>query len=147
MKIVIQRTSGVEVIIDGRIHSQTGSGLLILFGTKIGDTEKSCGYLADKTVNLRIFEDEQEKMNLSALDMAAEIMIVSQFTLYADTSKGRRPSYGDAQQPDQAKILYDRFIELIAASGLKTASGVFGASMDLKFTNQGPVTIIIEHEL
>lgn len=147
MKIVLQRTTGVDLIIDSQLHSQTGPGLLILFGTKKGDTEKSCGYLADKAVNLRIFEDEQQKMNLSALDTKAEIMIVSQFTLYADTTKGRRPSYGDAQEPEQAKTLYDRFIELVAASELKTASGVFGASMNLKFTNQGPVTIIIEHAL
>jgi D-tyrosyl-tRNA(Tyr) deacylase len=119
---------------------------MVLFGTREGDSEGSCGWLADKVVNLRIFEDDQGKMNRSAIDVGGEIMIVSQFTLYADTRKGRRPSYGQAQEPVEAERLYNRFIELVAASGLTTASGVFGAMMDVKFTNQGPVTIIIDHD-
>ena len=145
MKIIIQRTTGVELIIDGHLHSRTKAGLLILFGSMKGDREASCGYLADKAVNLRIFEDAQGKMNLSALDIGAEIMIVSQFTLYADTSKGRRPGFDRALDPIEAEPLYDRFVKLVAASDLVTNSGVFGASMDLRFTNHGPVTIIIEH--
>lgn len=147
MKIIIQRTTGVEVVIDGKPHSRTKAGLLILFGTMTGDTEASCGYLADKAVNLRIFEDNKGKMNLSALNIGAEIMVVSQFTLYADTTKGRRPGFDRAMDPIRAEPLYDRFVELVAASELVVQSGVFGASMDLKFTNHGPVTIIIEHVL
>lgn len=147
MKIVIQRTTAVEVIIAGQLHSQTKAGLLILFGTMKGDSEASCGYLADKAVNLRIFEDAEGKMNLSALDVGAQIMVVSQFTLYADTTKGRRPGFDLAMAPTEAEPLYDRFVELVAASELVTRSGVFGASMDLRFTNHGPVTIVIEHVL
>ncbi len=147
MRMVVQRSAGCEVWIDGSLHSSTGIGLMVLFGTRQGDPEESCGYLADKLVNLRIFEDDQDKMNLSALDVGAEIMIVSQFTLYADCRKGRRPSFGDAQKPAEAEPLYDRFVELVAASGLTTRTGVFGAVMDIKFTNKGPVTIVIEHEV
>ncbi|MFZ5981932.1 MAG: D-aminoacyl-tRNA deacylase [Candidatus Zixiibacteriota bacterium] len=147
MKIVVQRTRGVEVWIDSRLHSSTGAGLLILFGTKTGDTEASCGFLADKAVNLRIFEDDAGKMNLSALDINAEIMVVSQFTLYADTRKGRRPGFDQAMKPPEAERLYKRFVELTAASGLTVCTGIFGAVMDIKFTNHGPVTIILEHEL
>jgi len=147
MKLVIQRTSGVEVRIDNKLHSTTKDGLLVLFGTHRNDIEAFCGLLADKTVNLRIFEDEQDKMNLSALDKGAEIMIVSQFTLYADTRKGRRPAFTEAMEPVEAEKLYNRFIELVKASGLKVKTGVFGAKMDIRFTNHGPVTIILEHEL
>jgi D-aminoacyl-tRNA deacylase len=147
MRVLLQRTSGCEVWIDNRKHSATGDGLLLLFGTRSGDTEASCGWLADKAVNLRIFEDEEGKMNLSALDVGAEIMVVSQFTLYADSRKGRRPSFTDAMDPVEAEKLYDRFIELVAASGLTTRSGMFGAHMDIKFTNHGPVTILLEHEI
>lgn len=146
MRLVIQRTAMAEVWIEQERHSQTGPGLLILFGTRKGDTEESCGWLADKVVNLRIFEDNAGKMNRSALEVGGEIMVVSQFTLYADTRKGRRPGYGKAQNPDEAERLYDRFVELVAASGLKTQTGVFGAKMDVKLTNDGPVTIIVDHD-
>lgn len=146
MRLVVQRTAMVEVWIDGKRHSHTGPGLLVLFGTREGDREVSCGWLADKLVNLRIFEDDAGKMNRSALDVDGQIMIVSQFTLYADTRKGRRPSYGKAQNPDEARRLYDRFVELVAASELKTETGVFGARMEVKLINDGPVTIIVEHD-
>lgn len=146
MRIVIQRTSGAEIWIDGRQYSKSGRGLLILFGTKAGDTEQSCAWLADKAVNLRIFEDDQDKMNLSVTDIEGEIMIVSQFTLYADCRKGRRPSFGHAQEPVEAERLYDRFVELVKASGLKTATGSFGAKMDVRFNNDGPVTVIIDRD-
>lgn len=116
-------------------------------GTRTGDQEASCHKLADKAVNLRIFEDEQGKMNLSALDVGAEIMIVSQFTLYADTSKGRRPAFTEALEPGEAERLYDRFIESVRSYGLEVSTGVFGARMDLRFNNTGPVTIILEHEV
>ena len=145
MKVVLQRTTGCEVRIDGKRHSAVGPGLLLLFGTVDGDTADSCAWLADKILNLRIFEDEGGKMNLSALDVRAEIMIVSQFTLYADTRKGRRPSFNGAMAPDQAEKLYDSFVEVVRHSGLTVASGVFGAHMDVAFTNHGPVTFILEH--
>lgn len=146
MRLIIQRSAGTEVWIDDSLHSAAGPGLLILHGTRVGDSEASCGWLADKAVNLRVFEDDQGLMNRSALDVGSEIMIVSQFTLYADCRKGRRPSFGAAMEPKEAEKLYDHFTELVAASGLKTATGVFGARMDLRFTNQGPVTIILDHD-
>jgi D-tyrosyl-tRNA(Tyr) deacylase len=147
MRVVVQRTTGAEVWIDSALHSKTRSGLLLLVGTKTGDSDQSCPFLADKVVNLRIFEDSEGKMNLSALDVQAEVMIVSQFTLYADTRKGRRPSFVEALEPVEAERLYNRFVELVRASDLVVQTGVFGARMEIKFTNQGPVTIILEHEV
>lgn len=146
MRLVVQRTSGVEISIDGKLHSSTSAGLLVLFGTKTGDQEASCVWLADKLVNLRIFEDDADKMNLSAIDVRGEIMVVSQFTLYADTRKGRRPSFNDAMEPKQAEKLYDYFISQLELSGLKVAAGVFGAMMDVRFVNTGPVTLIVDHD-
>ncbi|MDH4157215.1 MAG: D-aminoacyl-tRNA deacylase [candidate division Zixibacteria bacterium] len=147
MRLIVQRTSGAEVWVEDSLHCSTKAGLMILFGSKIGDGEQSCGYLADKVVNLRIFEDDQGKMNLSALDVSAEITVVSQFTLYADTRKGRRPAFTEAMEPVEAKRLYELFVERLRASGLVVQTGVFGARMDLKFTNHGPVTIILEHDV
>lgn len=146
MRLILQRTDGAEVWIGGTLHSATGPGLLILFGTRKGDREKSCAALADKAINLRIFEDSDAKMNLSAADIGAEIMVVSQFTLYADCRKGRRPGFSDAMEPVQAEAMYNQFIDLVAASGLVTRTGQFGAIMQVKFTNQGPVTIILDHD-
>ncbi|MEW5795381.1 MAG: D-aminoacyl-tRNA deacylase [Candidatus Zixiibacteriota bacterium] len=146
VRLVLQRTSRVEVWIDGKRHSSTSMGLLILFGTRSGDKVESCGVLADKAINLRIFEGPDGKMNLSALDIGAEIMVVSQFTLYADCRKGRRPGFSDAMEPAEAERLYNRFVELVAGNGLVTRTGVFGAKMDIKFTNMGPVTILLEHD-
>ena len=136
-----------EVWIEGRLHSSTGHGMLILYGTKRGDKEESCGILANKIVNLRVFEDSAGKMNLSALDVEAEIMIVSQFTLYADTKKGRRPAFAEAMEPKEAERTYSKFVDLVSASGLKTATGIFGAKMEIKLTNHGPVTILLENDL
>lgn len=147
MRIVLQRTAGVEVVIDGSIHSSTASGLLILFGTRVGDTAESCTFLAGRAANLRIFEDEAGKMNLSAVDVGAEIMVVSQFTLYADCRKGRRPSFTDAMDPAEAEMLYNSFIDCLKASGLVVQSGVFGARMDVRLTNAGPVTIVLDHDV
>lgn len=146
MRLVVQRTDGVELRIDKNIHSTSGRGLLVLVGSKTGDIENSCDKLADKVVNLRIFEDNENKMNLSALDTGAELMIVSQFTLYSDTRKGRRPSFNDAMEPVEAERLYHKFVESVKKYGLKVATGVFGAEMDIRFNNAGPVTIILEHE-
>jgi D-tyrosyl-tRNA(Tyr) deacylase len=147
MKLVVQRVASCDVHIGGNRHSATKGGLLVLFGTRIGDTKEHCAFLCDKLVNLRIFEDADEKMNLSALDTKAEIMIVSQFTLYADTRKGRRPSFTDAMPPQEAEPLYDHFVSLVCQAGLVVKTGVFGAKMDVSLTNHGPVTIILEHPL
>jgi D-tyrosyl-tRNA(Tyr) deacylase len=147
MRLVVQRTGNAEVWIDDQLHSCTKAGLLVLFGTRQGDTEKSCDYLAEKVVNLRIFEDAEHKMNLSALDVHGEIMIVSQFTLYADTRKGRRPAFTEAMEPVQAERLYNRFVEQVNRSGLVTRAGVFGAKMDVRLSNYGPVTIILDHDI
>lgn len=147
MRVLVQRTLGVTVRIDNTEFSQTGPGLLALFGTRTGDRESSCSYLADKLVNLRIFEDDEGKMNRSALDRNAQIMIVSQFTLYADTRKGRRPAFTEAMEPVEAERLYNRFVAAVEASGLVTRTGSFGARMELAFTNDGPVTIILDHDV
>lgn len=147
MRLLVQRTSEAEVWIDGHCHASTKTGLLILFGSKRGDGNDSCAYLADKVVNLRIFEDSNEKMNLSSLDVEAELMVISQFTLYADTRKGRRPAFTEAMEPVEAERLYDRFVELVSASGLTVKSGIFGSHMDIKLTNHGPVTILLEHDV
>ena len=147
MRLLVQRVTNCEVWIEEKLHSKTGSGLLIFHGTKKEDKEKSCGILADKILNLRIFEDSAGKMNLSALDVKAEIMIVSQFTLYADTKKGRRPAFTETMEPEEAERLYSKFVDLVTASDLKTASGIFGAKMEIKLTNHGPVTILLENDL
>ncbi len=147
MRALVQRTGGCEVWIDGQLRAKTSAGLLVLFGTRTGDALESCAALADKVVHLRIFQDSDGKMNLSALDTNAQIMIVSQFTLYADTRKGRRPAFTDAMEPVLAEKMYDSFVRLVAASGLVTATGVFGAEMDIRFNNTGPVTILLEHDV
>ncbi|MEW6413505.1 MAG: D-aminoacyl-tRNA deacylase [Candidatus Zixiibacteriota bacterium] len=147
MRLVVQRTSGVEVVIDGKVLSRTGRGLLVLVGSRKGDNEKCSEWLADKVVNLRIFEDDDGKMNLSCLDVAGEIMIVSQFTLYADTRKGRRPAFTEAMEATEAERLYNEFVRLVGASGLKVATGKFGAKMDVRFDNDGPVTIILDYDI
>ncbi|MDZ4723472.1 MAG: D-aminoacyl-tRNA deacylase [candidate division Zixibacteria bacterium] len=147
MRLVLQRVIGCQVWIGGELYSSIAQGLLILFGTKTGDNELSCTSLADKAINLRIFEDSEQKMNLSVLDLQAQIMIVSQFTLYADTRKGRRPAFTDAMEPVAAAKLYNIFVEKMKTSGLDTQTGQFGRKMDLTFTNHGPVTIILDHDV
>lgn len=147
MRVVIQRVAEAEVWIDERAHSRIGRGLLVLFGSRTGDQEGSCAWLAEKTINLRIFEDAEHKMNLSAQDIGGEILVVSQFTLYADVRKGRRPAFTDAMEPIEAERLYDRYVEMIRASGLTTRTGSFGAKMQVKLTNDGPVTILLEHAI
>lgn len=146
MRVFLQRTTSSEVWIAGNRHSQVGSGLTLLFGSKSGDTEPSCLYLAEKVVNLRIFEDNDQKMNLSALDVQAEIMIISQFTLYADTRKGRRPAFTEAMEPIEAERLYQQFITAVKESGLRVETGVFGAKMDIHLVNHGPVSLLLEHD-
>lgn len=144
MKVVLQRVKEAKVTVENEVVGQIQRGLVLLVGAKTGDTEQDVKYLVDKCVNLRIFEDDEKKMNLSALDVKAEVLVVSQFTLYGDTSKGRRPSFTGALAPEEAGRLYQKFIEQIKAAGLKTESGVFGAKMLVDIANWGPVTFILE---
>lgn len=144
MKVVLQRVKKAAVEVDGKKVGEIEQGLVLLIGAKRGDQEKDAKYLAEKTVNLRIFEDQNGKMNLSALDAKAEILVVSQFTLYADTEKGRRPSFIEALEPEPAEKLYLKFVDLLKAYGLKVQTGIFGAKMLVKIFNDGPVTFILE---
>jgi len=144
LKVVLQRVKEASVEVDQRKVGEIGKGLTLLVGAKNGDTEKDCSYLADKVVNLRIFEDNQGKMNLSALDMKAEILVISQFTLYGDASKGRRPSFTGALEPREAERLYLKFVQLLKEKGLRVKEGIFGAKMLVKIFNWGPVTFILE---
>ena len=147
MRALIQRTSGVKLYIDSKLFSESKKGLLVFLGTKEGDNLSLLPKLIDKIINLRIFEDSNGKMNLSVKDIAGEIMVVSQFTLYANTSKGRRPSFNEAQNPTEANEIYETAIRLFKETGLSISSGEFGASMDIQFNNDGPVTILIDHDL
>ena len=144
MKALIQRVKMAEVQIDGKIYSKTNKGLLIFLGIENGDTEKDIEYLVRKVPHLRIFEDSQEKMNLSTLNIKGEILVVSQFTLSADCRRGNRPSFDSAEEPAKAKDIYMRFIEGLGESGLKIETGDFGAYMQVHLINDGPVTIMID---
>ncbi len=144
MKVVIQRVSQGSVTIDGEIVAAIGNGLLILLGISPDDTLDIAKQMADKIAHLRIFEDDKDKMNLSLLDVGGEALVVSQFTLYADTSRGRRPSFISAAQPDVAEPLVTAFAQMLAARGIPTQTGVFGARMDVALVNDGPVTIVME---
>jgi D-aminoacyl-tRNA deacylase len=144
LKALLQRVNRASVSVDGTTIGSIDSGLLVLLGVAVGDTQKEARYLAEKTVNLRIFSDSDGKFNLSALDIQSEILVVSQFTLLADARKGRRPSFTDAAPPEIAAPLCEYFMELMRGYGLKVASGVFGAHMTLDIVNDGPVTIMLD---
>lgn len=144
MRALIQRVSHASVTVDQQTISSIGKGLLILLGVGHGDGEEQATFLAEKTANLRIFEDEQGKTNLSILDVKGEAIIVSQFTLYANTQKGRRPSFIEAALPDVAEPLVNRFVELLRGHGVPTQTGKFGAHMEVQIHNDGPVTIWLE---
>lgn len=144
MRVVIQRVSRAQVAIGNNIIGKIGRGLVILLGVTDTDTEEDARFLAEKSANLRIFNDEQGKMNLSALDVGGEILSVSQFTLYGDCRKGRRPSFVKAAHPDLGEQLYDSFNAYLRESGLKIETGEFGGMMDVDIYNEGPVTIIID---
>jgi D-aminoacyl-tRNA deacylase len=144
MKALIQRVSSASVEIEGNIAGEIGRGFLVLFGVTHADTDNDALFLAEKCLNLRIFQDADGKMNLSLNDIRGEILVVSQFTLYGDARKGRRPSFTDAAVPAHAIPLYEKFICELRKSGLKVETGMFGAEMSVKLCNQGPVTIMLE---
>jgi D-aminoacyl-tRNA deacylase len=144
MRAVLQRVSKASVRVEGRTISSIGRGLLILLGVGQGDGEPQAAFLAEKIANLRIFEDPQGKTNLSILDVNGEAIVVSQFTLYADARKGRRPSFTDAAPPDAAEPLVNRFIALLRGQGVPTQTGKFGAHMEVEIHNDGPVTVWLE---
>ena len=146
MRALLQRVSHASVTVDEQVVGQIGKGLLVLLGVGQDDSEVQVKTLADKIVHLRIFEDDEGKMNRSLLDIGGEVLVVSQFTLYADIRKGRRPSFTDAAPPTIAEPLVERFQEAIAAHGIKVAGGVFGAMMEVELINQGPVTIWMDSE-
>ena len=144
MRVVLQRVSRGRVSVDGRSVAEIGNGLVILLGVGPGDGEPQINYLVEKIANLRIFEDDAGKMNRSLLDVGGEAIVVSQFTLYADTRKGRRPSFTEAARPELANPLVDRFAELLRNQGVPTQTGEFGAHMLVEIENDGPVTIWME---
>ncbi len=144
MKTVIQRTKFSEVEIDNKLHSKTGAGLLVLFCAEKNDTEDKIEWMANKILNLRIFQDENHKMNLSVLDIKGEIMVVSQFTLAGNCTKGTRPGFDLAMKPDSANEYYEKFVSELKKSGLNVQTGVFGADMKVSLLNDGPVTFILE---
>lgn len=144
MRALIQRVSRASVTADDKVISQIGKGLVVLLGIGHGDGEEQAGFLAEKIANLRVFEDDQGKTNLSVLDVKGEAIVVSQFTLYADSRKGRRPSFTDAALPDIAEALVNRFAELLRGHGVPTQTGRFGAHMLVEIHNDGPVTIWLE---
>ena len=144
MRLVIQSVLTASVMVEEEKVSQIGAGFLILFGAGIGDTKEKAAYLAKKTANLRIFADEQGKMNLSLLDTGREALVVSQFTLYGDCNKGNRPSFGEAMEPQQANELYQYYMEQLKVHGVPVQAGVFQAEMQVSLINNGPVTIIME---
>lgn len=145
MKVVIQRVSKASVSIKNRLNGKIGNGLLLLVGFANSDSKQTFEWMIKKILNLRIFSDEAGKMNLSLLDVAGEILVVSNFTLYADAKKGNRPSYIDAANPETAKLLYNDFLTMLKEStDLNVQSGEFGADMQIDLINDGPVTIILE---
>ncbi len=144
MKVVVQRVSRASVSVNREIVGEIGNGLVLLIGIAKTDTVENIDFVAKKCVNLRVFQDEQGKMNRSLLDEKGEILAISQFTLLGNTQKGRRPSFIDAAEPNSAEKLYNGFIEKLKSFGIVVACGIFGAMMDVELINHGPVTLIIE---
>ena len=144
MRAVVQRVKRCSVSIGGMVHSEIGPGLLVLAGIGKADTEDEAGYLAGKILNLRIFPDDAGKMNLSVLDTQGDLMVVSQFTLLADCSRGRRPSFAPAAEPGHAEPLYLELVKRLESSGLNVRTGAFGEIMDIALENWGPVTLVID---
>ena len=144
MRIVLQRVSRASVTVDGRVTGEIERGLLLLVGFTNGDTDEALAWMTKKVVQLRVFPDDEGKMNRSVEDADGGILVVSQFTLYGDARKGNRPSFIDAARPEVAIPLYERFVALLRATGRPVATGEFGAMMDVELVNDGPVTLILE---
>ncbi|PZE19461.1 D-aminoacyl-tRNA deacylase [Paenibacillus xerothermodurans] len=144
MRVVVQRSKEAHVTVEGTTTGHIQHGLVLLVGVTHEDTEQDAKYVADKIAGLRIFEDETGKMNLSVVETAGQILSVSQFTLYGDCRKGKRPNFMAAARPEQAKPLYERFNELLREHGLQVETGMFGAMMEVALVNDGPVTLIID---
>ncbi len=147
MRAVIQRVKSAAVYVDGRLTGEIGKGLLVFLGVRKGDGEKDVSFLASKLPDLRIFEDDSGKFNLSLREVGGELLIVSQFTLYADLRKGRRPSFTDAEQPAAAKHLYDQLIAELKVHKIPVQTGEFQAKMEVHLINDGPVTLILDSNL
>ena len=144
MRAVLTRVRSASVIIDGRVNGSIGQGFLILLGVGPNDTERECRYLAEKALGLRIFEDENGKMNLGLDAVNGQVLVVSQFTLYGNCRKGRRPSFTDAANPELGNTLYEKFLEICAELGYPPQHGEFGADMQVESVNDGPVTLILD---
>lgn len=146
MRAVVQRTTHSQVSIEGEVIGSIDRGLMVLLGVKKGDTQKDAEYITDKIVNLRIFSDDEGKMNRSLLDIKGEILMVSQFTLLGDTRRGRRPGFSDAALPDAALPMFDYCVQYLREMGIRVATGQFGADMQVSIENDGPVTILLDSE-
>jgi D-tyrosyl-tRNA(Tyr) deacylase len=144
MRAVLQRVSRARVLVAGEVVGETGSGLLILLGITHGDTPAQAQWLADKVVSLRIFQDDEGKMNRDVIETGGGVLVVSQFTLYGDCRKGRRPNFLEAAPPEAALALYEAFLDALRARGVPTAAGRFGAMMQVELVNDGPVTLILD---
>ena len=144
MRVVLQRVSRARVTVEGRVTGEIGRGLLLLAGFTEGDAPETLAWMADKVVGLRIFTDDEGKMNRSLDEVDGALLVVSQFTLYGDTRRGRRPSFVEAARPETAVPLYEHFLELLRATGRPVQTGEFGAAMQVELVNDGPVTLILE---
>lgn len=144
MRAVIQRVTSARVEVAGKMVGEIGAGLLVLLGVSRNDTTEDADYLAEKIANLRIFQDDEGKMNRSLLDTGGAMLVVSQFTLYGDVRRGRRPSYSDAAEPEKANQLYESFVERVKSRGIRVETGVFQAMMQVSLTNDGPVTVLLD---
>ena len=144
MRAVVQRVTSAKVEVDGQVRGEIGPGLLVLLGVARGDTREAADFLASKITQLRIFSDDQGKMNRSVQDAGGALLAVSQFTLYGDCRKGRRPSFDGAASPEEARALYERFVESVRATGTRVETGEFQAHMAVSLVNDGPVTLIVE---
>ncbi len=146
MRLVLQRVSRAKVSVDGEVTGEIGRGILVLLGVSRNDTDAEARSMVEKTLNLRIFDDENGKMNMSLIDIGGELLVVSQFTLYGDARKGRRPSYIDAAGPDEANRLYEYFVAEARKHVAKVGTGRFQAMMDVELVNDGPVTILLDSD-
>lgn len=146
MRFVIQRVERAKVTVEGKVSGEIGNGYVVLVGLLPTDDDKVMDYMLDKLVNLRIYEDENDKLNLSLKDIGGEILIIPNFTLYGDARKGRRPSYAKAAPPDEAEKLFDRFVEKAKETGLNVQTGIFRTHMKVELVNDGPVTILLDSE-